>query len=173
MTCKPVKASVWPPKHPDATLDYAVDFEEQCARVWSSLTDFQAGEYIRVFSGGKAVGFEFEPTTPGRSGLRAPVFPSVLGATITDGSVVWTCRAISAASLLRTISGTPAWEITDDDGDVTISGETVSGFKAIAYLAGGTDGEDYVVTVSATTTPDSLVLPKTVILPVRIPVKVC
>lgn len=170
MTCKPVKASVWPPKHPDATLDYAVDFEEECARLWSSLTDFAAGERIRIFTGGKAVGFEFEPTTPGRSGVRAPLFPSVIGATAADGSIIWTCRALSSASLLRTISGTPTWEVDDDA--VTISGETVSGFKGIAKLAAGEDDEDYVVTVTATTS-DGLAIPKTVILPVRIPVKVC
>jgi hypothetical protein len=170
MTCTPVKASVWPPKHPDATLDYAVDFEEQCARLWSRLTDFGAGERIRIFIGGKAVGFEFEPTTPGRSGVRSPLFPSVEGATVADGSVVWTCRAISSGSLLRTITGTPTWTVDDDA--VTISGQTVSGFKAISNLAAGEDDADYVVTVTATTS-DGLIIPKTVILPVRIPVKVC
>jgi hypothetical protein len=170
MTCTPVKASVWPPKHPDATLDYAVDFEEQCARLWARLTDFGAGERIRIFSGGKSVGFEFEPTTPGRSGTRTPLFPAVVGETVPDGSIVWTCRALSSASLLRTISGTPTWEVDDDA--VTASGETVSGLKAIANLAGGDDGEDYTVTVTATTS-DGLIIPKTVILPVRVPVKVC
>lgn len=172
MTCKPVKASVWPPKHPDATLDYAVDFEEECARLWSRLTDFIAGERIRIFTGGKSVGYEFEPTTPGRSGVRVPLFPSTIGDTVVDGSVTWTCRALSSASLLRTISGTPTWEVDDDDAVVTISGETVSGLKAIANLAGGEDDEDYIVTVTAATS-DGLVIPKTVILPVRIPVKVC
>lgn len=170
MTCKPVKARSWPPKHPDATFDYAVDFEEECARTWASLTDFTAGERIRVFSGGKAVGFEFEPTTPGRTGLRPPVFPAVLGSSVVDGSVVWTCRAISSASLLRTISGTPTWE-TDHDA-VTFSGEMVSGLKAIAKMSGGENDEDYVITVTAETS-DGLVIPQTVILPVRIPVKVC
>lgn len=170
MTCRPVKASVWPPKHPDATLDYAVDFEEECARQWSRLTDFGAGERIRIFDGGKAVGFEFEPTTPGRSGVRRPLFPSAVGEAVPDGSVVWTCRAISSASLLKTITGTPAWSVDDDA--VTISGETVSGFKGIANLAGGEDDEDYVITVTAATS-DGLAIPKTVILPVRIPVKVC
>lgn len=170
MTCKPVKAPVWPSKHPTAELDYAVDFEERCARQWSALTDFAAGERIRVFSGGKAVGFEFEPTTPGRTGLRPPIFPSTIGDTVPDGSVVWTCRAISSDSLLRTISGTPTWE--SDEDAVTFSGETVSGFKAIAKIAGGEDDEDYVITVTAETS-DGLVIPHTVILPVRVPVKVC
>jgi len=166
MTCKPVKASVWPPKHPDAELDYAADFEEACARLWSRLTDFSAGERIRIFDGGKAVGFEFEPTTPGRSGVRRPLFPSVIGDTVPDGSVIWTCRALSSASLLRTISGTPAWTVDDDA--LTISDQSVSGFKAIAKLSGGEDDDDYVVTVTAQTS-DGLVIPKTVILPVRIP----
>lgn len=170
MTCKPVKAPVWPPKHPGATLDYAVDFEEQCARVWAPLTDYEAGDRIRVFSGGKAVGFEFEPTTPGRTGPRAPVFPSTVGATVADGSLVWTCRALSSASLLRTISGTPTWE--SDDAAVTISDDSVSGFRAVAKIAGGEDDEDYVITITADTS-DGLVIVQTLILPVRIPVKVC
>jgi hypothetical protein len=170
MTCKPVKASVWPPKHPDAELDYAVDFEEACARLWSRLTDFGSSERIRIFSGGKAVGFEFEPTTPGRSGVRAPVFPSTVGDTVPDGSITWTCRALSGASLLRTISGIPTWAVDDDA--VTISDELVSGFKAIAKLAAGADDDDYVVTVTAATS-DGLTIPQTVILPVRVPVKIC
>lgn len=170
MTCKPVKASVWPPKHPDAELDYAVDFEEACARLWSRLTDFGSGERIRIFSGSKAVGFEFEPTAAGRSGLRIPVFPSVVGATVADGSIIWTCRALSSASILRTISGTPTWSADDDA--LTISGESVSGFKAIAKLAAGADEDDYIVTVTAVTS-DGLTIPQTVILPVRVPVKVC
>ena len=170
MTCKPVAAKVWPPKHPDATLDYAVDFEEECARKWGPLRDFSAGQNIRIFTGGKAVGFEFEPTTPGRTGVRVPVFPSAIGDTVSDGSAIWTCRALSSASLLRTISGTPAWAVDDDA--VTISGEAVASFQGLAKLAGGEDDDDYVVTVTATMS-DGLIIPKLVILPVRIPIKIC
>lgn len=168
MTCKPVKAKEWPPKHPEAELDYAVDFEPKCVRQWAALTDFGAGQSIRVFDGGKAVGFEFEPTTPGRTGARKPVFPSAIGETVDDGSVTWTCRAISNDSVLRTISGTPTWA----SDDLTISDEDISGFRATAHLAGGEDGKDYVVTVTAETS-DGLSIPQTIILPVRVPVKVC
>jgi hypothetical protein len=79
--------------------------------------------------------------------------------------VVWTTRAISAASLLRTIVGTPTWTV---DG-LTVTGEQVVGLRALAKLADGIDGQDYAVTVTAATT--DLVLVKTAILPVRLPVR--
>jgi hypothetical protein len=169
MTCGViVRAAKWPPKHPGATWDYAVDFEEACVRTWSPITDFGAGARIRVFTGGKAVGFEFEPTTPGRSGLRMPAFKAGIGETTPDGSIVWTCRALSSASVLRTIDSI-VWDV---DPDVTVTNESVVGFKALAKQGGGTDGEDYTVTVTATMS-DGLVVPQVVILPVRVPVKVC
>lgn len=167
MTCVNVPAQVWPEKHPDATLDYAVDFEHVCAREWAPWTDYAASTRIRVFLPGHASGYEFEATTGGRSGGRTPVFRTT--GTIADGSVVWTPRAISASSLLRTISGTPTWNA---DSGITVSGATVSGFKAIAKIAGGTDGEDYSVKVAATGS-DGLVIVEIAILPVRVPVRVC
>lgn len=169
MTCETVKASVWPPKHPDATLDYLVGFEEECSRPWRALHDFEAGEHIRIYEGGHEVGYEFEPTTPGRTGKRRPVFPKVVGETVTDGSVVWTCRALSVDSIIRTID-TAAWSVDDDE--VTIAGELVDGFDATAKLGGGDDGQDYVVTVTAETS-DGLTIPKVIILPVRVPQLVC
>lgn len=167
MTCDTVPAQVWPEKHPGATLDYAVDFERACAREWAPWTDYATGARIRVFMSGHASGYEFEATTGGRSGGRNPIFKA--GTTTDDGSVVWTPRAISAASLLRTISGTPTWVA---DAGITLSGETVSGFKAIAKIAGGTNGQDYAVTVTAVSS-DGLEIPQVAILPVRVPVRVC
>lgn len=167
MTCAHVPAQVWPEKYPGATLDYAVDFERVCAREWSPWTDFATSTRIRVFSPGQGSGYEFEATTGGRTAGRNPTFGT--SGTTRDGSVVWTPRAITAASLLRTISGTPAWTA---DAGVTVSAVAVAGFKAIAKIAGGTDGEDYGVKVTATGS-DGLVIVELAILPVRVPVRVC
>lgn len=95
-----------------------------------------------------------------------PAFPSTLSATVRDGSVVWTAEAISSASLVRTISGTPTWA----GDDVTIANETVEGMVAIADISGGEDGEDYSVTITATMSDGNDVV-KVCILPVRIPVR--
>ncbi len=136
----------WEPKHPSAELDYAVDFESECARTWSRWTDFAQGDKIRVYVNGPASGFEFEATTGGRSGGRMPAFPGTLAATVRDGSIVWTAREISNDSLVRTINGTPTWAA---DTGITIANEVVAGQVAIADISGGTDGQEYRVTVTA------------------------
>lgn len=167
MSCETVAAEVWEEKHPDATLDYAADFEKDCSRLWDKWQDFATGTRIRVFRPGHASGYEMEATTGGRSGGRHPTFPTA--GTLTEGSVTWTPRAISSASLLRTIVGTPTWVA---DSGVTVSAESLSDQKAIAKIAGGTDGVDYSVTVTAIGS-DGLVMVKVGILPVRVPVRVC
>lgn len=164
MSCDEIEIESWPAKHPDATLDYAIDFEEQCARQWEKWQDYSVGQRIRIFRSGRSSGLEMECTVAGRSGGRFPIFPSSQGATVIDGSVTWTARTISATSLLRTIDGTPEW---DGGSGITISGETVSDEKAIARIAGGEDGKSYEVTITATCS-DGLVLTKTVQLPVSL-----
>lgn len=98
-----------------------------------------------------------------------PQFPTAIGQIAYDGSVVWTGRAISADSLVRTITGVPTWAV--DDAAVTIANENVSGLLALADLSGGVDQEDYTFTVTAIA--GGLEIVKTVILPVRIPVRRC
>lgn len=160
-------AHVWADKHPDAELDYAVDFESECARTWSKWTDFAINDCIRVYQAGGCSGFEMKASVGGRTGGRPPVFPKVAGQTVQDGSVTWVAQALSADSLVRTISGTPTW--TADSG-VTVANETISGMVAIADISGGSDGEDYSVTVVATMSDGNDVV-KVCILPVRVPVR--
>lgn len=44
-------------------------------------------------------GFIYECTTAGTSDSAEPLFPGVLGATVSDGSVVWTCRGTDTSTL--------------------------------------------------------------------------
>lgn len=168
MTCHAEPARVWPDKHPDATLDYGVSFEPECARAWAKWTDFSTGTSIRVFLPGHESGLEFEATTGGRTAGRRPQFPFTAGDWVDDGSVVWTARALSAASLRRTIVGTPTWVATG----VTISDESIAGLIATANMGGGDNRQDYPVSVTAELS-DSNIIVKVCILPVRIPVRVC
>lgn len=166
MTCETVAAEVWPSKHPDETRDYGADFEYECVRRWQPGGDCQLGHCIRYFGAGQASGYQFRVTTPGRTGGRHPSF--LVNQPTIDGGVIWTAEAISNASVLRTIVGTPTWAA---DG-VTISAQSISDFRGIAKISGGVDGQDYSVTVTALGS-DGAQMMKTAVLPVRVPVRVC
>lgn len=168
MTCEVEKAQVWPEaKHPDASLDYGMGFERQCARQWRAWNDVAINTCIRVFRPGRGSGYQFRATTGGRSGGRVPTFRE--NGTTLDGSVVWTPEAITSASLERTINGTPTWSAPG----LTVTSQSISGgLNAIAKLAGGEDGQNYPVTITATTN-DGLTLIEVAILKVRVPQFVC
>jgi hypothetical protein len=167
-----IPAQVFPAKDPLAGLDYAVNFESECARRWSKRTDFTNGTRIRVYaegSKGAAAGFDMVAQNTGRTGSKEPTFPSVIGDSVTDGSIVWTCAALSTGSLRATISGTPTW--TADTG-VTVSSQALDGLKATALISGGTDGVDYQVIVQAVLSNGATPV-QVCSLPVRRAVKVC
>lgn len=86
---------------------------------WVGGRVYRATERVRPSS---ANGYEYECTTAGQSktlrGSKEPTWPTALGATVVDGSVTWTCRALSAATLRRVISA-----VTYD----TPTGVTVTG----------------------------------------------
>jgi hypothetical protein len=166
MTCKPVTAAVWPSKPPDAVLDYGVNFERECARQWLPMTDYSLTQHIRIFDAGKPSGFQYQPTTAGRTGSSRPAFPSSLGATVADGSVVWTCVPLSTASLIRTLSGVPVW--TCEDSGIVIGSQSVIEFIGRTTLGSGADGTDYVVKIVGPTS-DGLSIVQYAVLPVRIP----
>lgn len=156
-----VLAGEWPAKDPDDKLDYYVNFEPECARLWDRDTEFAFGDRVRPQ---KSTGFEYE-WSAGRTGNRPPVFPTVLGRTVADGSGTWTCRALSASSLKRTISGTPTWTV---DAGLTVESVAIAGTISMAYLSGGVSGQTYSVRINAILS-DGSDITATCVLPVERP----
>lgn len=76
-----------------------------------------AGDYRRPK---KANGYEYEVTVAGQCVKGEPEWPTTIGETVQCGSVEFTCRAISNASLARVISS-----VTWDGGTLTISGDGI------------------------------------------------
>jgi hypothetical protein len=60
-------------------------------RKWAPSTDYSLGDLVIPTAG--ATWWVYECTTPGTSGTTEPVWPTTVGETVTDGTVVWTCRA--------------------------------------------------------------------------------
>lgn len=121
-----------------------LDFTAVASRTWRHGALYGTGVRVRPT---RYTGFEFEPTTGGQSGLREPRWPKVIGGTVPDGSIVWTARAVSTASLKKTLASV-TWEVPSS---FTVSGESIdtTAQTATAYLEPATAG-DYQVIAWAT-----------------------
>jgi hypothetical protein len=82
-----------------------LDLADVCASTWEPGRVYENG--VRVRPASKPSGFEYV-STAGQSAHREPKWPLTIDASIIDGSVTWTAKAISNASLSRTIA-TAVW----------------------------------------------------------------
>jgi hypothetical protein len=68
--------------------------------VWSPGASFQEGQFVLPTTTG-ANGFFFLASSDGQTGTVEPVWPSVVGQTVVDGGVTWTCAATVAPGLQK------------------------------------------------------------------------
>ena len=123
---------------PEDNLDYTVDFERWLVEWWSPGTSVTLASFRRPRI---ATGFEYECTQAGQTARKEPLWPKTIGLTVRDGSVIWTCRALSNASLKATLQ-TANWAIPSG---ITQGAATIIGQRATVMLSGGADGEDYAI----------------------------
>lgn len=110
-----------------------------CANFWRANETHGSGEHIRPT---RATGFAYECTTAGTTGAREPLWPRSLDATVTDGSVIWTCRAASTNGLNAITSPSAA----SDPTGLTIGSVSVDeGCKILATYEPPANslGQDY------------------------------
>ena len=122
------------------TVPVVLDFSQVAANTWRRAALYDANARVRP---SKDSGFEFEASAAGQSGAREPRWPNTLGATVTDGSITWTAKAVSTASLVKTLASV-TWTVPSS---FTVSGESVDAVKqlATAYLQPSVAGEFEVI----------------------------
>lgn len=116
-----------------------------CVNPWELGVDYDVGQRVRP---SVPNGFEYECTTAGQvNGKKEPNWKSAVtvGATIEDGSVVWTCRLPTTGGLQRRIQSStwhPATPIVADNSSVT---NTVADQNTAAFIscAGAVVGQVY------------------------------
>lgn len=101
-------------------------------QTWKPINDFAVGWIVEPPA---VLGFFYEVTTAGKTGLTEPAWPQTAGSTVTDGTVVWTARTATtitwtAESLYKTGATEPAWPTTVGatvaDGTLTWTARTAA-----------------------------------------------
>jgi hypothetical protein len=124
-------------KDPAESRVVELELFNKSANFWRPNEQYQANEYIRPNT---ATGFAYQTTTGGTSGLREPRWPTVNGATIGDGSVIWTATAAGANGLNPVSSPSAVSSPTGlTIGSVAVSETT----KILATYSSGIIGQDY------------------------------
>lgn len=77
----------------------ALDTSALPTTTWSDEAEFSIGQTV-LPTAENAVGFYFTCSGPGTTGTTEPAWVGTLGATVTDGTVTWTCTAPVAPGLV-------------------------------------------------------------------------
>jgi len=112
-----------------AALPYIHYYGINPPKPWAASTAFALREFARVAAGAS---FVYECTTAGTSGTAEPTWPTVAGGTVTDGTVVWTARAMYALPDNSAVRHSRPFAVVDI-GDNAEKGAIGTG----AYLASG------------------------------------
>lgn len=125
------------------------DWHDQIAIKWQRGAPFEAGVRVRP-ERSRCTGLEYEVTTAGVTGNRMPNFPAPIhdedgelvdngiGLKCRSGSVVFTSRAMTSASL-RTVSAS----VFSADEGITLSDESNDDGVYTVHVSGGLSGNEY------------------------------
>jgi len=147
------------PKDPNVAATYTIDWHDELVLEALREHAFTAGAFVQAQ---RDTGFYYECTTAGRTATNYPrTWPRAAGETVLDGSVVWTCRHPSTATVALVSS--VVWTVPTG---ITKDSQSESGALANIVLSGGTDGVDYEILCRMTPTIGS-VMEKTITVQVR------
>jgi|SRR5882672_6320278 len=134
-------------KKPGEAVTYEIPWWLYLGHTWRPGERFVTTTYVRP---SRPNGFEYECTTAGQTGAREPTWPTTVALTVTDGSVIWTCRAIGN-NAVDTISGNGNWV---GETGITVANPQTDAIKQLssARVSAGTAGQTYFITCTIVTT---------------------
>lgn len=119
---------------PDTVVTYWAGYHVPgVVAAWAATAARSAGAWARATAGAP---FLFEVTTGGTTGSTEPTWPTTVGGTVTDGTVIWTARA--AQELPAWVSTVASIEAVTRylgrNRDATVTREAVDGFSVTYSL---------------------------------------
>lgn len=132
-------------KRPGETLDRIFDLRPEILRAWRRGVEYGAAEFVRPSAPN---GYDYECTVAGRTAQREPRWPTVIGTSVPDGSLTWTCRAPNSASQDQ-LSGSATLTVPTGITATHLSTEATG--DVLLRFGGGIAGQDYSVLASVNT----------------------
>lgn len=120
-----------------------VDWHDYLARLRRPGSAVSVSDAVRPIRS-QATGLQYRCSVAGVTSKRATaqiVWPAIAGATLADGSVTWVAEAISTASLRTTITAED-WPAV---AGLTLTAEVNADLRYVVNVAGGVDGQTYLV----------------------------
>ncbi|MDE2100873.1 MAG: hypothetical protein KGL39_26740 [Patescibacteria group bacterium] len=120
------------------------DWTGYLSNVWTPNTAVAQGFAIRP---SQPTGYEYAVSIAGTTGEAEPVWPVVVGQTVSDGSVTWKCQAIANDSLYSTLQSA-GWLAPTG---VLVSQQSVTGniAQAMIDLTNALVNTEYVIECNA------------------------
>jgi len=128
-----------PGKDPAESIPIELDWFSYCANFWRANEVVTSSEFVRPNTR-RATGFSYEATAAGTTSNREPVWPTIIGLMVVDGSVTWTCRA-AGTNGLNVLSAPSA--VSEPTGLTISSISAAENTKVRATYVGGTLDQDY------------------------------
>jgi hypothetical protein len=93
-----------------------------CQQAWATATAYEFGQTVSPGNG-----YVYDCTAPGTSGGTVPTWPTVLGATVTDGTVTWVC-ARSTGIIDQTLAA---------NLETTLASQAAAGVAGVTSVSAG------------------------------------
>lgn len=100
----------------------------------ANSTAYTLGDVVRPATGN---GFLYRATTSGTTGASIPTYPTVIGQTVVDGGVTWTCYC--QAIIVFTAANTPTWASATFTARYLVLSDRTTGVTSTEALIGVTD----------------------------------
>lgn len=118
------------------------------ATAWASTTAYVVGDVVRKVASN---GYVYRCVVAGTSGGTEPTWPTVIGQTVTDGTVTWVCAGVG---YVRLDADDPSWASSTITARYAVIVDTTPGSAAtnplIGYLDFGSDVSSSSATFSIT-----------------------
>jgi hypothetical protein len=125
---------------PEANLDYRADFRSHCVRSREAGIEYASNTRVEV-----STGFQYNATIGGTTAREEPRWTRVVGQTVKDGSITWTCEVPNGAAIQRTLTAA-----TWTGEGLTISSPVNDQTSSRVFIGGGVEGQIYEVACEAT-----------------------